>query len=106
MVKFKGLMMDVVQRVLPSPNVISTEKLAKDTKREKQNSQKKRQVDNNEIEIVDTVISEDSPCSADTLQTERRTSSDRRLSAKKRGRWLDSRNKKNRRKSIEISMKV
>lgn len=97
--------MDVVQRVLPSPNVISSEKLAKDTKREKHSRQNKWQVDN-KIETIDTVKSEVSSCSADDLKTERRTSNDRRLSAKKRGRWLDSRNNKNRRKPNEISVKV
>jgi hypothetical protein len=97
--------MDVVQRVIPSTNVISSEKLAKDTKREKHSRQKKWQV-NNKIETIETVTPEVLPCSSDDIKTERRTSSDRRLSAKKRGRWLDSRNNKNRRKSNEISMKV
>jgi len=98
--------MDLLQRVLPSTNLISSEKSAKDTKHKKHSRQISWQVINNVDEPIETVIPEVASFSPEQTKDERRTSSDRRLSAKKRGRWLESRNKKDRRQPIEISMKV
>ena len=99
-------MMDAVQRVLPSVNIISSEKAAKDTQQKKQDKYKSLQlVDDENEQITSTHIKTVNQIN-DTIELERRTGADRRLSAKKRGRWLESRGRKNRRTSLSVSMKI
>jgi len=100
--------MDGVNRVLPWVERITSQKSAKDTQHKKQNkypNEKKLNADDAsstlEVEKVDV-----ESLAVETTVAERRTGSDRRLSAKKRGRWLESRERKERRTPIAIKLEI
>ncbi|MCJ8320781.1 MAG: hypothetical protein MJK12_14175 [Colwellia sp.] len=100
--------MEAVQRVLPSVNIISSEKSAKDPQHKKQAKYKTLQFLDNKYEneqIASTDINTLSQTN-DSVELERRIGVDRRLSAITRGRWLESRNKKDRRIPIIISLRI
>jgi len=98
--------MESVQRVLPSVNIISSEKSAKDTQHKNQDKYKPLQVVTNENEQLALTDTKTVSQNSDTVEIDRRTGADRRLSAKKRGRWLESRTQKDRRVPIIISLKI
>lgn len=98
--------MDAVQRVLPSVNIISSEKSAKDTQHKKEAEYKSFHLVDNESELVKPTDVKPVNQRNHTKKVERRTGSDRRLSAKKRGRWLESRQRKGRRTPLSISIKI
>ncbi len=98
--------MDAVQRVLPSTSFIASEKSAKDTKHKKYLQSKNWPVFDDENKQVAGDNSNALEQAIETVELERRAGADRRLSAKKRGRWLESREKNDRRTPINISLKI
>ncbi len=96
--------MDVITELLPPTNLVKSETAVKDQKQNKKQQKKK-----------ETVIKEDDSTSIIPIKikfsnwnsVDRRTGNDRRLQLSKRGRWLESRDRNNRRVvELPISMKI
>jgi hypothetical protein len=96
--------MDVITELLPPTNLVKSETTAKDQKQNKK-----------QINEKDSVVKEDDVLPvvpikikfSDWNSVDRRTGNDRRLQLSKRGRWLESRDKNNRRVVEQpISMKI
>lgn len=100
--------MDAVNRVLPWVEQIKSQRAAKDTKHKKHNKYQNTQVSASsaESEVIEVEYDEKVVLATDTKITERRTGSERRLSAKERGRWLESREQKERRTPIAIRLEI
>ena len=101
--------MDSLQRILPLASIITSEKSTKDPKHQNKkryhlttlNEQEKEVSEQIDKDNVQTVALNDK-----STKVERRTGQDRRHNANSRGRWLESRNKKDRRTHVVISMKI
>jgi hypothetical protein len=91
--------MDVFTELLPASFTAKAEATAKDSK------QKKGRNDKNKPSLPQLV--KDKPEQVKMVETERRTGEERREKVVNRGRWLESRDKKDRRASkSKISVKI
>jgi len=94
--------MDVITELLPPTNLVKSETTVKDQKQNKK--QKKEKASATKEDEVASVVAIKTKFS-DWNSVDRRTGNDRRLQLSKRGRWLESRDKNNRR-AVEQSISV
>lgn len=95
--------MNTVQGVVPFINDLLTEKPAKDAQSKNQAKYKKFEKFAGTASDTDKVTQK--PATKVTGK-ERRSGGDRRLSKKNRGRWLESRDRNNRRKTDAVFVKI
>ncbi|NQZ81953.1 MAG: hypothetical protein HRT52_13140 [Colwellia sp.] len=96
--------MDVITELLPPTNLVKSETATKDRKQAKKNRKEKEVAikNDNTGSVVPMKIK-----FSDWNSLDRRTGNDRRKQMSKRGRWLESRDKNNRREvELSISMKI
>jgi hypothetical protein len=94
--------MDVMTELLPPTNLVKSETATKDRKQAKKNRKEKdTEIKNDDVESVVAMKTKFS----DWNSVDRRTGEDRRKQMSKRGRWLESRDKNNRR-VVEQSISV
>jgi len=94
--------MDVITELLPPTNLVKSETTVKDQKQNKK-QQKEKASATKEDEVASVVAIKTK--FSDWNSVDRRTGNDRRLQLSKRGRWLESRDKNNRR-AVEQSISV
>ena len=94
--------MDVITELLPPTNLVKSETATKDQKQNKKHQKEKDSVIK-AAEVVPVVAIKTK--FSDWNSVDRRTGNDRRLQLSKRGRWLESRDKNNRR-AVEQSISV
>lgn len=91
--------MKVFTELLPTSYTAKSEPCAKDNKQQKER--------NNKPEILSSKPGKDNPEHEEIIETERRTGEERREQIINRGRWLESRDRKDRRASeAMISVKI
>ena len=96
--------MDVITELLPPTNLVKSETATKDRKQAKKNRKEKEVAikNDNTGSVVPMKIK-----FSDWNSLDRRTGNDRRKQMSKGGRWLESRDKNNRREvELSISMKI